>query len=250
MGDLIKSCLEKGDALNTGFLLLEGGAEFGGQMAIPDRRALELAGGPDSLVVIIPTAAAPDNNHHRAGRNGQIWFHNLGARQVEVLPLIDRASANDPALGAKLEKARLIYMLGGFPRYLAETLTGSAAWNAIQSAYKMGAVMGGSSAGAMVLCEYYFDPDSREVLPGLNLLPATCVLPHHNTFGNSWAVHLEEKLPQAALIGIDEQTGILDDEENSQWSVYGRGSVTLYKEGQRSIFQPGEKLTLEGSKSA
>ena len=28
-----------------GFILLEGGAEFGGEMATPDRRALELAGG-------------------------------------------------------------------------------------------------------------------------------------------------------------------------------------------------------------
>jgi len=238
--------LEKGNELNTGFLLLEGGAEFGGQMAIPDRRALELAGGPDSLVVIVPTAAAPDNNHNRAGRNGQNWFYNLGARQVEVLPLIDLASANDPALGARLEKAKLIFILGGFPRYLAETLSGSAAWNSIRSALKHGAVVGGSSAGAMVLCENYFDPDSREVLAGLNLLPATCVLPHHNTFGKSWAVHLEERLPQAALIGIDEQTGILDDEENRRWTVYGRGSVTLYQKGQRFTFQPGEKFNLEG----
>ena len=28
-----------------GHILLEGGAEFGGQMAAPDRRAIELAGG-------------------------------------------------------------------------------------------------------------------------------------------------------------------------------------------------------------
>ena len=51
-----------------GYLLLEGGAEFGGQMAVPDLRAIELAGGPATLITIIPTAAAPDNNHQRAGR--------------------------------------------------------------------------------------------------------------------------------------------------------------------------------------
>ena len=53
-----------------GYLLLEGGAEFGGRMSEPDRRAIELAGGPGAPISIIPTAAAPDNNHQRAGRNG------------------------------------------------------------------------------------------------------------------------------------------------------------------------------------
>lgn len=53
-----------------GYLVLEGGAEFGGRMAEPDRRALALAGGPEAPIVIIPTAAAPDHNHERAGQTG------------------------------------------------------------------------------------------------------------------------------------------------------------------------------------
>ncbi len=88
-----------------GYLLLEGGAEFGGQMAVPDRRAIELAGGPGSLISIIPTAAAPDNNHQRAGRNGVSWFQGLGATQVQLLPLIDKASANDPAIAASIAQS-------------------------------------------------------------------------------------------------------------------------------------------------
>ena len=50
-----------------GYLLLEGGAEFGGRMRDPDLKAIELAGGFDASIRIIPTAAAPDNNHQRAG---------------------------------------------------------------------------------------------------------------------------------------------------------------------------------------
>ena len=46
----------------TGILLLAGGAEFGGQMSEPDLRAIELAGGFDAPICIIPTAAAPDRN--------------------------------------------------------------------------------------------------------------------------------------------------------------------------------------------
>jgi len=57
-----------------GFILLEGGAEFGGRMADPDSQAMTLAGGPDVPIRIIPAAAAPDNNHQRAGQNGLDWL--------------------------------------------------------------------------------------------------------------------------------------------------------------------------------
>src|SRR5437588_9402060 len=112
----------------TGYLLLEGGAEFSGKMADPDRRAIELAGGPDAVISIIPTAAAPDNNYRRAGNNGVNWFKSLGATRVEWLPLIDSTSANDAGIADKLARSRLIYMLGGFTGYLGEPLKGSAGW--------------------------------------------------------------------------------------------------------------------------
>jgi len=70
-----------------GYILLEGGAEFGGQMAEPDRQAIMLAGGPDMPISIIPAAAAPDNNHQRAGRSGVDWFRRLGATNVSAVPV-------------------------------------------------------------------------------------------------------------------------------------------------------------------
>lgn len=227
-----------------GYLCLEGGAEFGGRMAAPDRRAIELAGGWDVPIAIIPTAAAPDNNHQRAGQNGVRWFESLGARQVELLMLTDPKSAQDEGIAAALTNARLIYLLGGFPRYLGETLAGSLAWQAMQTAYHSGAVIAGSSAGAMVLCQQYYDPDSREVLPGLGLLPNSCVLPHHNSFGKQWAALLSARLPESVLIGIDEQTGMLDDGPAGAWNIYGNGAVTLYREGKAHIYHPGSTFSI------
>ena len=151
-----------------GFILLEGGAEFGGRMADSDRQAMTLAGGPDVPIRIIPAAAAPDNNHQRAGRNGVDWFQGLGATNVSVLPLIDSSSADDPDIVAALAKSRLIYLLGGFPHYLGQVLNGNRSWQAMLTAYLSGAVIAGSSAGAMVLCEYYYDPVSSQVVKGLN----------------------------------------------------------------------------------
>lgn len=235
----------------TGYLLLEGGAEFGGQMAEPDRRAIELAGGLDAPITIIPTAAAPDNNHQRAGTNGVRWFHHLGASHVESLPLIDKASANDARLAAKISQSRLIYMLGGFTGYLGETIKDSASCQAMLRAYESGAVIAGSSAGAMVMCQYYFDPGKGHVVEGLALLPNTCALPHHNTFGKAWASRLTNLLPEAVLLGIDEQTGMLDDGQEGRkvgWRVYGKGAVTLYRKGKPTVHRPGESFNEDFSR--
>lgn len=230
----------------TGYLLLEGGAEFGGQMAAPDRRAIELAGGPNALISIIPTAAAPDNNHQRAGSNGVRWFRSLGATNIALLPLIDKASANDASIVNTLNQSRLIYMLGGFTGYLGQTLQGSASEQAMLQAYAVGAVIAGSSAGAMVMCQYYFDPAQGRIVEGMGLVPNSCVLPHHNTFGKGWAQRLSQLLPTAVLLGIDERTGMLDDgdgERKTVWRVYGQGTVTIYREGRPTVHMAGEEFT-------
>jgi cyanophycinase len=227
----------------VGYLLLEGGAEFGGAMREPDLRAIALAGGFDAPVRIIPTAAAPDNNHVRAGNNGVRWFRGLGAREVESLPLIDQPSANDPEIAKSLRSAKLIYLLGGFTHYLGQTLKGSHAWEAALKAYDNGAVLAGSSAGAMVLCEHYYDPGRGTVERGLNLVPDACVLPHHNTFGKNWAGKLKGLLPGVALLGIDEYTGMLM--ESGSWTVYGGGEVTLYRGEKIETFAVDKIFRLE-----
>ena len=213
-----------------GYLLLAGGAEFGGLMSEPDLRALELAGGPRAPIAILPTAAAPDNNHERAGRNGLRWFRSLGATRLDLVPVLDKRSAADPALVGRIRRARLIYILGGFPRYLCETLAGSPAWQAAQQAYAEGAVIAGSSAGAMVLCEHYYDPDAGSLLPGLGLIARACVLPHHNRSGRAWAKRVRSLTPEVTLIGIDERTGMIDDARGT-WTAWGAGQVTLYHGG-------------------
>jgi len=225
-----------------GYLLLEGGAEFGGGMRDPDLKAIELAGGLAAPIRIIPTAAAPDNNHQRAGNNGIRWFQSLGAKDIISLPLIDKVSANDADIIKSLRNANLIYMLGGFTEYLAETLQGSGSWEAVLEAHRDGAVIAGSSAGAMVMCEFYYDLNQGQVVEGLGLVKNSLVLPHHNTFGKSWASRLL-KISQVTLIGIDEQTGMIDDGAQT-WTVRGSGAVTLYQNGQIETYQDGQAFSV------
>jgi cyanophycinase len=229
-----------------GFILLEGGAEFGGQMELPDRQAISLAGGPNVRISIIPAAAAPDNNHRRAATNGVTWFQDLGATCVKALPLIDRASADDPVLAEILSHTKLIYLLGGFPQYLGATLAGSLCWQAMLQAYHAGAVIAGSSAGAMVLCEKYYDPADSQVLMGLGLIDGICLLPHHDTFGKDWVPHLSHLHPDIILVGIDEETGIIGDVSRMRWQILGKGSLTLYRGDRIEKYVAGQMVVLDG----
>jgi cyanophycinase len=213
-------------------------------MDLPDRHAMKLAGGPDARISIIPAAAAPDNNHRRAGNRAETWFRRLGARRIQVLPLVDRSSASETAVVEALRHANLIFILGGFPVYLADTLRNSPSWRAVTEAVDHGGVLAGSSAGAMVLCEYYYDPFEKEIKPGLNLIRNACVIPHHNTFGAGWVRHIEPEIAQAVLIGIDEETGMVREGGQDRWQVHGGGRVSIYRAGREEIFTSGQRFAL------
>lgn len=229
-----------------GYLVLQGGSEFKGRMRVSDLRAIELAGGRDAQLSIVPAAAAPDRNHRRAGENGRSWFRSLGARNIVVLPLIDRLSADDPVIASRLSRSRLIYLLGGFPQYLAAVLEGSLGWKAMCEAMGAGAVLAGSSAGAMVMGDFFYNPLDRSVVKGLGILRSTSIIPHFNAFGRQWVDRLQKELPLATLMGIDEETGIINDGSVGTWSVYGKGVVTIFRDGRQEVFGEGDRFSLIG----
>lgn len=227
-----------------GYILLEGGAEFGGKMADVDKRAIELAGGAAAQIDIIPAAAAPDQNHLRAGTNGVDWFKRLGATRVVNQPLIDHQSGQDRQLANTLENSRLLYLLGGFPGHLADSLRNTRCWQSMLGAWQHGAVLGGSSAGAMVLADHFYDPRRDKIVAGLGLLPDLCIIPHYAKFARSWLARIKSLLPHCRFLGIDEETGIMNDGETKSWTVYGRGNVYLIDES-ISEFLPGDTIRAE-----
>lgn len=210
-------------------------------MADVDKRAIELAGGTSAQIDIIPAAAAPDQNHLRAGANGVAWFKRLGANRVVNQPLIDHQSAQDHQLAKTLENSRLLYLLGGFPGHLADSLRHTRCWQSMLGAWQNGAVLGGSSAGAMILADHFYDPRQDRIVAGLGLLPSLCVIPHYAKFARSWLARIKNLLPHSRLLGIDEQTGIINDGEAKSWTVYGRGNVYLIAESISEFF-PGDTI--------
>ena len=180
----------------------------------------------------------------KPGNNGIRWFQSLGAKDVSAVSLLSKIRADDKNIAQSLRDAKLIYLLGGFTHYLGQTLKDSLAWQAAVEAYQDGAVIAGSSAGAMVMCAFYYDPSSGLVHEGLNLVSNSLVLPHHNTFGKSWAPKLLKKIPTVTLIGIDERTGMLNNGKNETWNIYGAGGMTLYRNDTSETFSAGDAFSV------
>ncbi len=225
-----------------GYILLQGGAEFSGRMADSDNRAIELAGGPDVKIMVLPTAAAADQRQDQVGQNALAWFHSLGATNVEVLPIIDRDSAESLTNRKALREAKLIYLPSGNAAYLAQVLRASSAHEAMQDAYENGAVIAGSSAGAVVMSDPYFDNISQRSQKGLGFIQKICLLPSHDQIGSRWANRVRTVIPMATLIGLDEQTGII--QEGEDWHVLGAGVASVYRGSEIRQFASGESFTL------
>ena len=147
----------------SGWLALHGGGEFQRGSEIGDRRLIVAAGGADARVIIVPTAAGIDYPD-MAARNGINWFRQLGARPDAAMA-IDVQSANNPQVVAKIESATLIYLPGGDPLFLVNTLRGSKAWTAIVAAHERGVALDGASAGAMAFGSKMWNPHTGEKTP-------------------------------------------------------------------------------------
>jgi cyanophycinase len=224
----------------AGWIGLVGGAEFQPGCDEADRVLIDAAGGAGARVAIVPTAAAAEGAPQLAAANGVRHFHRLGA-QAEGVMIVDAATANDESLAAPLGSARLIYIAGGDPGYLLRSLRDSLAWRAMRDAWHGGAVLTGSSAGAMVLCEAMWNPYARRIEAALGVVKRAAVIPHHRA-GSEWVEHLRDALGDDGLIlGIAEQTALIWN--GAAWRVVGPGDVTIYSRLQTRVFRPGDKLS-------
>jgi cyanophycinase len=187
----------------------------------------------------VPTAAGIDYPE-AATRNGINWFKQLGARPAAAMA-IDVQSANDPHVVAQIESATLIYLPGGDPVFLIETLRGSQAWAAIVAAHERGVVLGGASAGAMAFGSKMWNPRTGQLIDGLGLLPIV-TLPHFGAERIDRARALHRQLDRATrLFGVAERTSAIWD--GSKWNVWGPGAVVEVLVDDVKTYQSGESFS-------
>jgi len=199
--------------------------------------------------VQLATAAAPEGDASLARWHslGRAQAERLGVEQV-VVDVRTREDAEDSAHAAAIEGAGLVYLSGGNPAYLAETLRQTAVWHAIVRAHEAGAAIAGCSAGAMALSGW--EPRMRsmraEQPTGLGLVPHVRVIPHFDKMA-AWVPDMLRNallgLPDGVtLLGIDEDTALVGGPH--EWTVQGRQSVWVLGHGKRVEHPAGSTLTL------
>jgi cyanophycinase len=222
----------------SGTLALIGGGEWHEGCRDLDAELLARAGGDE--VVVLPTAAAFEHPE-RVVERAVAYFADLGA-SVRPLEVLRRADAEDRALAESVGDARFVYIADGSPLHLRSALKDSALFDAILTAYRHGAVLAASGAGATVLCDPMVDPRGGAYTVGLGVVRDLAVFPYHGTAAD----HLRERsidlLPRnATLVGLDEQTALIR-EPDATWRVAGAGVVTVYDGRKTTVVDSGANV--------
>jgi cyanophycinase len=201
-------------------------------------------------IVFLPTCASEDGmetvDYWRETARARLG--TLGA-QVDSLPIVDPASADDPEYARLIAEAEWVYIGGGYPHVGMRILKDSRALQAIQTAHQQGALIAGASAGAMMMgsrswvitsemdaavSELFSNGTgvSDFILPippsldCLGLIPQVMCWPHTNQFFSLAWLKSGLMPPGHRVIGIDEQTALVTSGTNG-WQVLGKGKVTL-----------------------
>jgi len=211
----------------SGWLALVGGAEWSDDCRGFDAQLLEASGGTE--VLVLPTAAAYEHPD-RAVAHAAEYFEALGGRATG-LDVLRRPDAEQADNAHAVRSARFVYLAGGSPLHLRSVLKDSAVWRALTEAWEDGAVVAGSSAGAMVLGEPMVDPRGGAFTLGLGLVTSLAVIAH----ANSWSAETRHRTAQLApkgvpMVAIDEATAALRAPDGT-WTTAGAGAVAVSCDG-------------------
>jgi len=220
-------------------LALIGSGEYLPPILPVDRYLIEHL--PESpRIICLPTAAGTEGPERIKYWSdlGVEHFSSLGA-PVESLPVIDRSSANDSQIIAPLYEANFVYLSGGKPDYLINTLAGSLAWQAIQAVLDRGGLLVGCSAGAMIMGERI--PGFPRAQPGFKLLPGVVVIPHYDEIPKSLTRIFRLLLGKGSkLVGIERNTALFINGGNCD--VVGLGGVTVRDKNEVKRYTNGNRI--------
>jgi cyanophycinase len=206
-----------------GILALVGGAEWTDGCAF-DVELLDASGQRD--VLVLPTAAAYEHPE-RTVATAEEYFAAIGG-SAKGLMVLRRPDAEQQANADAVRAARFIYLAGGSPMHLRSVLKDSAVWEALAETWRDGAVVAGSSAGAMVLTDPMVDPRGGAFTLGLGLVAPMAVIPHHDTWSHDKEKRTLDLAPASLpIVGIDERTALIRAPEGT-WRAAGAGEVEVF----------------------
>ncbi|MGE3779085.1 MAG: cyanophycinase [Pirellulaceae bacterium] len=193
---------------------------------------VEAAGGPDALIVILPTASEQLQPDGAAERR---LLEKAGARNLVVLPGRRTEDVESTSSLAALERAGGVWFGGGRQWRFVDAYASTRAWDAFRGVLQRGGAIGGSSAGASIQADYLVrgSPLGNTIMMaegyerGFGFLPGVAIDQHftqrrrQNDLRSVVQAH-----PQFLGIGIDESTALIV--RGSVAEVVGEHSVWVF----------------------
>ncbi len=219
-----------------GWIVPIGGAENKDESPSILKRFIDICGGSEAEIAVIPTASQMADTGPRYHR----VFGELGARRVDVLNLESREDCHDPEALDRLAQASGIFFTGGNQLRLSTILGGTPVAKLIRERNAWGIPVGGTSAGASILSEHMIgfgkegsspQADSVRLAPGLGLTNRFVIDQHfrqRDRLGRLVAALAYN--PFAIGIGLDEDTAAFIRPDNTL-EVEGSGAVTVVDAG-------------------
>lgn len=219
-----------------GHLLIIGGV----QTPEIEKKFVELAGGSDARIIIIPNAGSEPKLNSEIE---QKRFIELGAKADYIL--FSRETADDEANLEKMEWANAVFFTGGDQSDLTRDMLGTKLLQKVFDIYNIGGTVGGTSAGAAVMSEVMItgnelvNKDSTvsfvtiergnvETKQGFGFLKTVIIDQHflkrkrHNRTISTLIEH-----PNLLGVAIDESTSIIINPDDT-FEVFGNNQVLVY----------------------
>lgn len=215
--------------VQSGSLVIVGG---GGMPPGLVKRFIELAGGPDAPLVVVPCT----EQEVVLSDSFVEVLSKAGAKDVSLLHTKDRrkASSDDDFL-TPLKRARGIWFGGGRQWNLVDSWQHTTAHKLMHDVLGRGGVIGGSSAGASIQGDYMPRGNplgNRDIMSegyeqGLGFLTGVAIDQHfaqRERFADMTS--LIRTYPQLLGVGIDEGTALIVRQHEAE--IVGRGNVAFY----------------------
>ena len=216
------------------------------------KKFIDLAGGPDALIVVLPTA----NPDPLPARGEGTFFERAGAKNVRELRARDLKDVEDPKNLEIIAKAGGVWFGGGRQWRFFDAYAGTKAEPLLHDVLRRGGVIGGGSAGASIQGEYMARANplgNRDIMAegyerGLNFLPGVAIDQHFSQRKrHADMTSLMKTYPQVLGVGLDEKTAIVVKGHVAE--VMGRNKVQFYDARKPAAAgQPDYEVVLPGGR--
>ena len=234
----------------AGALVIAGGGNLDGSGIY--ETFIELAGGPDAHLVVIPTAAGNRNRDGSAKVYDEAdviapWLKR-GMTHVRMLHTADPKVADTEAFVQPLREADAVWFNGGRQWNIVDSYANTLTYRELHKVLERGGVIGGSSAGATIQGHYLVRgaiAGSRIVMTpeksherAFDFLRRTAIDQHINT-RKRWddLIPVIEKYPDLLGIGLSEATAIVV--HGDRFEVIGAWKVAVHDNTR--AYEPWEK---------